>query len=202
MIIRLTLLTTAAIAGAMLVFGTDDGSVAVEEIAEAVLEETAPMPAAAPVETAAVETAKAEDVTQGAIQAAVQEEVPGLASEVEVAKQEALDLTGVLPTSTQVDVAVATAIAETPVEAEPRAGTVTSAAPEPEPEPRIVYVTGSRVNMRAGPSTSNPVVDRLVRGTAAEVLGEAGDGWLQIRDIATGTEGFMSGDFLSPANPG
>ena len=65
----------------------------------------------------------------------------------------------------------------------------------------FLYVTGTRVNLRAGPSTDNPIVAALTQGTATELVAEAPDGWFEIRDPATGTTGFMSGDFLSPTPP-
>ncbi|MCK0169408.1 SH3 domain-containing protein [Jannaschia sp. S6380] len=75
-------------------------------------------------------------------------------------------------------------------------------APEATAEPtaeRMLRVTGSRVNMRAGPSTANRVVDSLPQGTLAEPLGPPEGGWQEIRDIATGRTGFMSARFLEPA---
>ncbi|MEM8879255.1 MAG: SH3 domain-containing protein [Pseudomonadota bacterium] len=89
----------------------------------------------------------------------------------------------------------------TPGDAEP-----TTAAAEP-PSADVsdgatsLYVTGTRVNLRAGPSTEAEIVTALTQGSETELLAEAEDGWLQIRDIATGVEGFMSGDFLSTQAP-
>ncbi|MEM9319775.1 MAG: SH3 domain-containing protein [Pseudomonadota bacterium] len=65
----------------------------------------------------------------------------------------------------------------------------------------ILYVTGTRVNLRAGPSTNDAIVTALTQGTAIELVAEAADGWFQIRDPASGSVGFMSGDFLSPTPP-
>lgn len=71
------------------------------------------------------------------------------------------------------------------------------AAPEPEPQPQLLYVTGSRVNLRAGPSTDNAVRGQVVRGQAVELVERLDNGWVEIR--ADGVDGtvFMSGDFLS-----
>lgn len=63
----------------------------------------------------------------------------------------------------------------------------------------LMQVTGTRVNMRAGPSTDNSVVDSLVRGTIVEVLGEEVNGWVELRDVATGVTGFMAARFIEPA---
>lgn len=72
-------------------------------------------------------------------------------------------------------------------------------APEPaiEPEPQLLYVTGSRVNLRAGPSTQNAVRGQVVRGQAVELVTRLDTGWVEIR--AEGVDGtvYMSGDFLS-----
>lgn len=65
----------------------------------------------------------------------------------------------------------------------------------------LLYVTGDRVNLRTGPSTDNDIVRALTRGTAAELIATADDGWLEIRDTETGAQGFMSGDFLSTQAP-
>ena len=71
-------------------------------------------------------------------------------------------------------------------------------APDAGASDRMV-VTGSRVNMREGPSTRNAVVDSLTRGTVVERIGVAESGWIELRDVATGRTGFMSPRFLDPA---
>jgi len=74
---------------------------------------------------------------------------------------------------------------------------VVDAAPEPDPQ---LYVTGSRVNVRAGPSTVYEAITSLTRGTSVADLGDAGEGWRMIR-LPNGGIGYMSGDFLSPVSP-
>ena len=54
-------------------------------------------------------------------------------------------------------------------------------------------VTTGNVNLRAGPSTSYPVITTLPGNTAVEVEGCA-QGWCKVDDA--GTEGWMSEDFL------
>ncbi|WP_179381560.1 SH3 domain-containing protein [Jannaschia marina] len=76
---------------------------------------------------------------------------------------------------------------------------VTDAAAEPEGARELLKVTGSRVNMRAGPSTANAVVDSLPGGTVTEALGAEENGWIQIRDVESGRTGYMSARFLAPA---
>lgn len=62
----------------------------------------------------------------------------------------------------------------------------------------LFKVSGSRVNLRSGPSTANTVVDSLVGGTVTEMLGEEQDGWVQIRDVSSGLTGYMAARFLEP----
>ncbi|MEM8849388.1 MAG: SH3 domain-containing protein [Pseudomonadota bacterium] len=74
-----------------------------------------------------------------------------------------------------------------------------AAAAPPDTEGDLLRVTGTVVNMRAGPSTGNAVVDSLPRGTITEALGAPENGWQQIRDIATGQTGWMAARFLEPS---
>lgn len=81
---------------------------------------------------------------------------------------------------------------------------VASAAPEATPAPEPVdhwYVTGSRVNLRSGPSTSTAVIGQVTYGAPAEVIEETPDGWFRIAVPGTGAEGYIYGKFLSPNEP-
>ncbi|MEP2890067.1 SH3 domain-containing protein [Tateyamaria sp.] len=78
-------------------------------------------------------------------------------------------------------------------------------SPTPVPEaraPAYVYVTGSRVNVRAGPGTSNARVGAFGRGTKLAVL-ETQAGWSRVRGSVSGTTtvGWMSQDYLSNRKP-
>ncbi|MBK4215845.1 SH3 domain-containing protein [Paracoccus caeni] len=64
----------------------------------------------------------------------------------------------------------------------------------------ILYVTATRVNVRAGASTGDAVVVALDRGAAVEALGPTDGDWVQIRDT-NGRQGFVSGQFLSSQAP-
>ncbi|MDA7423185.1 SH3 domain-containing protein [Thalassococcus lentus] len=82
----------------------------------------------------------------------------------------------------------------------------TDAAPEPvavalDVEP-VDYrtVTGSRVNLREGPSTTFGVVTKLKRGDEVEILADAGDGWVKLRALEGSDIGWMSADFLASSN--
>jgi len=59
---------------------------------------------------------------------------------------------------------------------------------------RNAVVTGSVVNLRAGPGTQHPIVGQLQRGTRVEVLEVSGD-WMQVRTPA-GQVGWMAGWLL------
>ena len=65
----------------------------------------------------------------------------------------------------------------------------------------ILYVTGNKVNFRAGPSKDDAVVGALLGGSPVEAIGPTDGGWVHIRD-AQGREGFMSANFLSANRPG
>lgn len=67
--------------------------------------------------------------------------------------------------------------------------------------PKLWYVSGTRVNLRAGPGTGNAVVGQLVLGDAAQVLGDA-DGWYEIRSADGALSGWVFGKFLTETKPG
>ncbi|MFV0303754.1 MAG: SH3 domain-containing protein [Paracoccus sp. (in: a-proteobacteria)] len=76
---------------------------------------------------------------------------------------------------------------------------IAEAGEPPASDAEIMYVTGDRVNFRAGPSTSDRVIGAILRGSPVEILGQI-NGWAQLRD-AGGREGYMSQQFLSPSRP-
>ncbi|MEO1538412.1 MAG: SH3 domain-containing protein [Pseudomonadota bacterium] len=67
--------------------------------------------------------------------------------------------------------------------------------------PSYWYVTGSLVNLREGPSTTNAVVGQATLGTEAEVLSDR-DGWYEVRLVDSSTSGWIFGDFLNQQRPG
>ena len=76
--------------------------------------------------------------------------------------------------------------------------TVEASAPAAISEPLardIRTVTGNRVNVRGGPGTDFGVIGRLVRGDEVEILEDDGVGWVRMRSLETGEEGWMA-DFL------
>lgn len=64
----------------------------------------------------------------------------------------------------------------------------------------VATVTASSLNIRSGPSLSNPVIGSLLEGTRVEVLRTAG-GWSEIADSAAG-EAWVSSAFLSGSGTG
>jgi uncharacterized protein YgiM (DUF1202 family) len=63
------------------------------------------------------------------------------------------------------------------------------------PQQQIRRVNGDLVNLRAGPGTSHAVVGQLPRGAAVEVLRDNGAGWIRLRPVNGGPEGWIA-DFL------
>ena len=168
--IRLSLLTLAGLAGAMLIWGEETPTMHTEVIASEVL--TNP-----PVEVVAAEPLVAE----------IEPKI-----EVEVTNVETIDLISVKPANKLLVFEAVDA---------PAGAAIPNAAPVSIVEgAKLLVVTGTSVNMRAGPSTDVDVVGRLTRGAKAVLLAEGADGWFQIRDIASGRVGYMSGDFLTAAN--
>ncbi|WP_165354552.1 SH3 domain-containing protein [Tropicimonas sp. IMCC6043] len=114
------------------------------------------------------------------------------------------------PLQTGVEAALAEALAldaveenvgtdETRVSFEAAAAT---AAPAPEPmlaerTARVLFVTGSRVNVRSGPSTAHEVVGSVGYGDEVELVAYEGLSWARIRMGDGETTGFMSRKFLA-----
>ena len=63
------------------------------------------------------------------------------------------------------------------------------------------FVSGSRVNLRQGPGTSNAVVTQVTLGTEAEVI-DSRNGWMQIVTTDGAATGWISGKFLKEQVPG
>ena len=73
----------------------------------------------------------------------------------------------------------------------PNDGTVTSLSTSGD----VRTVSASRVNVRSGPGTDYGVVTKLTRGDAVEILQDNGDGWVKMRTLDGGPEGWVA-DFL------
>jgi hypothetical protein len=75
------------------------------------------------------------------------------------------------------------------------------AAPLPAAAPvasglALAEVTGTQVNLRAGPSTGEAVLASLTRGMRVELIAAPANGWAHIRAVETGVEGYMADRFL------
>jgi hypothetical protein len=215
-LIRLTLITLVLLWLGMKYFGRDEGLsgsligrdpdpapvtvVADDELMDAPVAEVV-APATPPAETAPAPATETDTAESDGF-----DPVAGLVSEINNAAQQAIEST-LQPADTpaaepepepeaQAEPPVDPAAEESflPAEDDP------SFMPTPEPAPTLpeeLYVTGTKVNMRSGPSTANSVIGALVEGTVVSDLGDAGDGWRQIQTEA-GEIGFMSSDFLAP----
>jgi len=79
----------------------------------------------------------------------------------------------------------------------------TVAIPEPAPEPEhlIWFVTGSRVNVREGPSTDYLVLGKVTYGEAAQIVSDPDADWVKIRIEGDGVEGFIMKRFMTDVDP-
>jgi hypothetical protein len=59
-------------------------------------------------------------------------------------------------------------------------------------------VTANRVNVRSGPSTSNPVLGQVERADVVRVISDPNSAWVKIVIEGDGVEGYMSSRFLTP----
>lgn len=86
-----------------------------------------------------------------------------------------------------------------PKASEPASAVIATAPAQDQPD--YWYVTGTRVNLRGGPGTSNAVVGQVTLGAEAEVLADQ-DGWYQIRLADGSVSGWIFGKFLDADRPG
>lgn len=78
------------------------------------------------------------------------------------------------------------------------AAATTAAYSDVVPLDTTAIVTGSRLNMRSGPSTDYSIIHVLWQGNSVKVIGES-SGWYQIR-LSDGRTGWASGQYLSINN--
>jgi hypothetical protein len=214
MLIRLTLLLGVGLTGTVLWYS---GSVPVtapappESIRRTVLAPPQRPPDAAPPADTPTDTPAPPTAAQAPPERVLTRLEPETAAPNRPLPRPPLNLTAVAPTIAPVNTPAPEPASATP-SPDPRAErpapppAFVPAPPDPgftpvPPELRMtLYVTGSRVNLRAGATTASEVRARLPRGTAVTLLGDAGAGWLRIRD-GSGAEGYMSVDYLttSPA---
>ncbi len=65
----------------------------------------------------------------------------------------------------------------------------------------VFYVTARRVNVRAGPSTANPILGSVDIADAVQILSDPNEDWVKIRVEGDGVEGFMASRFLAETAP-
>jgi len=94
-------------------------------------------------------------------------------------------------------------IAAQETEADAIENTVLLATAESQTEDllNVWFVTGEKVNVRQGPTTSSAVVDQVQFAEAVEVLTEPDNGWVMIRIEGDGVEGYMANRFLQSNDP-
>ena len=105
----------------------------------------------------------------------------------------------VSPSVTQVSAPIVFETDDAPV-----AGIATASAADPAPAveaapPADLWtVTATRLNVRLGPSTNDPVVGQVTAGEEVAVLDEGiGDGWVMILVEGDGAQGWVASRFLS-----
>ncbi len=74
-------------------------------------------------------------------------------------------------------------------------------APLSETSLPVRYVSATAINVRQGPSTNDAVIGRLTRGEAVSIVGDAGDGWVQVRIEGDGIDGFVAARLLAESDP-
>ncbi|MGZ2256226.1 SH3 domain-containing protein [Roseobacter sp. A03A-229] len=75
-------------------------------------------------------------------------------------------------------------------------GNTSRASSDEVADPRdLRAISADRVNMRGGPGTGFDVVTQLERNTQVEVLQDDGSGWVKLRPVDGGPEGWIA-DFL------
>ena len=201
MFIRLTALLCASLYGGMVIFGTEQSGTTVAGASQAgftpvssrsdISSSASPFAVSAAFAAdapqvdilAAIETAKAESDAEGP-------NFPAVPNTVFVVGADEKKPNGLIRITA----------ADAP--ADMRRAKPDAAASGTDANANVVEVTGAVVNLRSGPSTNTSVVTRLKRGVRAEVVANNGDGWMKIRDLSSGAEGYMSGNFLSPVTSG
>ncbi|KAF0675566.1 SH3 domain-containing protein [Profundibacterium mesophilum] len=73
-------------------------------------------------------------------------------------------------------------------------------APAAEPSQPLWTVTADAVNLRAGPSTANPVVGQANSGARAQVLEQTDNGWYRIRLSESNLDAYIYGRFLDSSS--
>lgn len=78
------------------------------------------------------------------------------------------------------------------------AGKANEAAQDRANDMVLRSVTANRVNVRSGPSTSNPVLGQVLHADVVRVVSDPTQAWVKIVIEGDGIEGYMSSRFLTP----
>ncbi len=65
-----------------------------------------------------------------------------------------------------------------------------------------LYVQGDGVNLRDGPSEYDRIVMQLAQGDTARLIADPGTGWMLVKTVETGRQGFIASALLSTQPPG
>jgi len=95
--------------------------------------------------------------------------------------------------------ALALAVAEDPPVVDASVTETIIQAPQPEPAD-MRRISRDVANMRDGPGTSFAKVDQLTAGTVVEVLETADNGWLRLKVMHSGSEGWMADWLVTASN--
>ncbi|WP_432448816.1 SH3 domain-containing protein [Aliiroseovarius marinus] len=190
-IIRMTLLTVGVMGAAMMHFGRDDGLPADRIGREPTVDQSSIVAVSAqlPADNAAVvaQPSGNEVISTANAQAAPALDRPAPALLVKASAT--TDDTKLTPA------AKAEAAARAMAMTKPASAIM---APADDTGMDTLYVSGSSVNMRGGPSTRYGVVSRLTRGMEVIEIAQTDNGWSQIKVVETGARGFMASKFLKP----
>ncbi|ABN75444.1 SH3 domain-containing protein [Cereibacter sphaeroides] len=181
--LRLTLLLCCTLFAVLLIGGRDTGQMRPGLAAAAKLEPH-PRPVVTPVETASLEAARTLTVAAEAQPVTMPAPTPVALP----ATRYRGDRVQVLPLPPRA--------AETRAPQPVLAATMVAETRQPAGEVR--HVTADAVNVRSGPSTAYPVVDRVLRGDAVLVDGPQEGSWAPIRIEGDGVAGYMAARFLAP----
>ncbi|MCK0140906.1 SH3 domain-containing protein [Aliiroseovarius sp. F20344] len=183
-IIRMSLLTVGVMGAAMMHYGRDDNLPTDRIGREPTIKQ----------DTIVAVSAKVEETDTAAV-------VPVVAVSADIAESTPSFI--VKAAATVDDVASPAALAE--AAARKMAASAPAPSDEGEAQPTslstdfpTLFVSGTTVNMRGGPSTQHGVVARLTRGTEVVETGQIDSGWSQIKVVDTGARGFIASRFLKP----
>ncbi|WP_370304076.1 SH3 domain-containing protein [Pseudooceanicola sp.] len=140
----------------------------------------------------------AASVTEGAVYRRAQAEAN--IAEIRATLQQGLPVFPDTQPRESVQVASLADLAATPPSDEPDLPEVTAVRPAPVAEADLREVVATRVNMRAGPSLDDDIIDRLERGHQVEILENNGKGWLRLRSLPDDRVGWIAERLVSAAN--